>query len=174
MGTFYKFKVILAGASGVGKTSLLHRFIHGKFAGDYLSTIGVDFLTKDLEVGEDQIKLSIWDLAGQAGFKFMRKNFYTGAKGALLVFDLTRKESFGEIGTWYNEILDVLKKPIPFLLIGNKVDIVEEKGRAIEKKDAESYAKLNKSNYIETSARTGEKVEDAFMELTRLMIKSQQ
>ncbi len=170
MSNYFKFKVVLAGAAAVGKTSLLHRFIHGKFAGDYMATIGVDFLTKDLEIEDNQVKLTIWDLAGQKSFKFMRKSFYTGAKGVLLIFDLTSKESFGEIGTWYNEMIEIIRKPIPFLLIGNKVDLIEEKGREVEIKTAENYAKLNNSTYIETSAKTGEAVEDAFLELTKKMI----
>lgn len=175
MGTFYKLKIVLAGASAVGKTSLLYRFIHDKFKGSYLSTIGVDFLSKDLKMGEDDVKLSIWDLAGQASFKFMRKNFYTGAKGALLVFDLTRKESFGEIGTWYDEMMQIIGKPIPFILIGNKLDLVkeDESQRMVKQKEAESFSKLNNGIYIETSAKTGEKVEETFLNLTKMIINAQ-
>ena len=170
MASFYKFKVILMGPAAVGKTSLMYQFIHGKFQHSYMATIGVDFLGKSLTVEGNDCRLTIWDVAGQASFKSMRRTFYNGTNGALLIFDLTREETFGEIGTWYEEMMESLKSPVPFILIGNKLDLLEEKGRVIEKKKAEGFARLNNSQYIETSAKTGENVEEAFLELTRKMI----
>ncbi len=164
----YRFKIILIGPGAVGKTSILMRFIHNKFSKSYKMTIGVDFLNKELKIDDGIARLTIWDVAGQKRFRFMRKNFYSGAAGALLVFDLTRENTFQEvIRRWYPEMTQFLDKDVPFILIGNKVDLIEEIGSVTDSENAKKFAKSKGSFYIETSAKTGQNVEDAFMELTR-------
>ena len=174
----FRFKLVLLGAAAVGKTSLFHQFISGEFRHDYSATVGAKFLTKTIELSSDdgsrqEVNLSIWDIAGQPRFMDLRTTFYRGASGALLIFDLTRSESFDELDLWMTELRTVSWKEIPIILIGNKVDLVAERGRQIEIDKTENYAKEINSNYIETSAKTGENVEEAFFELARLMVSKQ-
>lgn len=166
----YVFKVILTGPAAVGKTSLLQRFVHDTFKEDYSLTIGVDFLSKKVELEDNEsARLTIWDIGGQKRFEFMRSKFYNGANGALLVFDLTRRETFEQI----KESLEVLRreagKDVDFILVGNKADLLESVGRVIPKKRAKNFAENQGSFYIETSAKTGDSVEDAFYQLTQKM-----
>ena len=173
MSSFYKFKAILLGAAAVGKTSLLHQYISGKFADNYAATIGVDFLKKEIDFSNAKVAITIWDLAGQKQFKFLRKNFYTGSHGALLIFDLTREETFKEINNWYLEMKEFTNRDIPFILIGNKLDLTEEKGRAVPEEDVKKLCDFFKSSfYMETSAKTGENVEDAFKKLIQFMAEA--
>jgi len=166
----YVFKVLLLGNGAVGKTSLLYRFIENKFSANYNITIGVDFLTKEITFnGDSEAKLTVWDVAGQKKFQFMRETIYKGTNGALLVFDLTRGQTYADIEAWLSEVWKIVDEDIPFVLIGNKVDLIEDTGRAVDQEAAKDLAEGNRSIYIETSAKTGEKVEDAFLELTRRM-----
>ena len=168
----FKFKILLMGAAGVGKTSLLHRFVDDMFNDDYAATIGAQFLTKNVNLGlkdleDDEVKLIIWDLAGQKRYYDLRTTFYRGAHGALLIFDLTRHETFKEVEDWYLEMSPVLGKEFPLLLIGNKSDLVDELGVSIDITEINKYAEDKGSYYIETSAKTGKNVEKAFWELAR-------
>ena len=169
----FKLKVLLTGAAAVGKTSLVQRFIKNRFAANYKLTVGVDILTKDVEFRPTEIAtLSIWDIGGQQRFEFIRSTFYKGAAGALLVFDLTREQTYTETRKWLTEIRQFAGENIPFVLIGNKVDLVEDVGMVIDRKEAEAFAKKEGSIYIETSAKTGVHVDEAFSELTRRIIDS--
>lgn len=166
----YVFKVILTGPAAVGKTSLLQRFVHNNFSESYSLTIGVDFLSKQVELEDNKsARLTIWDIGGQKRFEFMRSKFYNGANGALLVFDLTREETFEKI----KDSLEVLKREagthVDFILVGNKADLIESVGRVIPKKKAKNFAEDQGSFYIETSAKTGDSVEEAFVQLTQKM-----
>ena len=169
----FKLKVLLTGAAAVGKTSLVQRFIKNRFAANYKLTVGVDILTKDVEFRQGEVAtLSIWDIGGQQRFEFIRSTFYKGAAGALLVFDLTREQTYTETRKWLTEIRQFAGENIPFVLIGNKVDLVEDVGMVIDRKEAEAFAKKEGSIYIETSAKTGIHVDEAFSELTRRIIDS--
>ena len=169
----FKLKVLLTGAAAVGKTSLVQRFIKNRFAANYKLTVGVDILTKDVEFRQGEIAtLSIWDIGGQQRFEFIRSTFYKGAAGALLVFDLTREQTYTETRKWLTEIRQFAGENIPFVLIGNKADLIEDVGVVIDRKEAEAFAKKEGSIYIETSAKTGVQVDEAFTELTRRIIDS--
>jgi len=168
------FKVIIVGPGAVGKTSLLNRFVHNEFNLKYKLTIGVDFLTKNLEYKPSKFaKLQIWDIGGQERFKFLHRSFYDGALGALLVFDLTRQHTFSSMKIWLSEMRSIIINNIPKVIIGNKSDLIPEIGPIIDRNEVEKYAKNEGCLYIETSAKTGENVEKAFLELTNHMVKKE-
>lgn len=167
-----KFKVIIVGPSAVGKTSLLNRYVNNEFSLKYKLTIGVDFLTKSMEYKPSKfVKLHIWDIGGQERFKFLHRSFYEGASGALLVFDLSRQNTFSNMKTWLTEMRSIMTNDIPKVIIGNKTDLIPEIGQIIDRSTVEQYAENEGCSYIETSAKTGENVERAFLELTQFMIK---
>ena len=169
----FKLKVLLTGAAAVGKTSLVQRFIKNRFAANYKLTVGVDILTKDVEFRPGEIAtLSIWDIGGQQRFEFIRSTFYKGAAGALLVFDLSRAQTYIEIRKWLTEIRQFAGEKLPFVLIGNKADRVEGVGEVIDRNEARNFAESEGSIYLETSAKTGQSVDESFTELTRRIIDS--
>ncbi|MHA1697191.1 MAG: Rab family GTPase [Candidatus Helarchaeota archaeon] len=170
----YKLKMLLLGAAAVGKTSLIQKFIKGRFEKEYKMTIGTDIFTKDLVVkynNEDiAVTLSIWDIAGQERFSFFRTAFYKGAVGALIVFDLTRYETFNPgIVNWLKELWGFTGR-IPVVILGNKNDL--KRYRAVKGEDAEKFANKIASDFMETSAKTGDHVEEAFSILAHKMVKA--
>ncbi|TKJ21801.1 MAG: hypothetical protein CEE43_08915 [Promethearchaeota archaeon Loki_b32] len=168
----FNFKVIIIGPPAVGKTSLLNRFIHNDFKLSYKMTVGVDFLTKALEYEPSKfVKLHIWDIGGQEKFKFLHRSFYEGAFGAFIVFDLLRHQTFSSMKTWLSEMRSIVIDDIPKVIIGNKSDLIPEIGQIIDRSEVEEYAKKKGCFYVETSAKTGENVENAFLELTNRMIE---
>lgn len=168
----FSFKVIIIGPGAVGKTSLLNRFVHNEFSLKYKLTIGVDFLTKTLEYEPEKfVKLHIWDIGGQEKFKFLHRSFYEGAFGALIVFDLSRHQTFSNMKKWLSEMRSIVINGIPSVIIGNKTDLIPEIGQIIDRSEVEEYAKKEGCLYCETSAKTGENVENAFVDLTHRMIK---
>ena len=169
----FKLKVLLTGAAAVGKKILVQRFIKNRFAENYKLTVGVDILTKDVEYKPGEVAtLSIWDIGGQQRFEFIRSTFYKGAAGVLLVFDLTREQSFVETKKWLTEIRQFSNENIPFVLIGNNVDLLEDVGEVIDREEARAFAEKEGGIYIETSIKTGANVDEAFNELTRRIIES--
>ncbi|MFQ5980670.1 MAG: Rab family GTPase [Candidatus Heimdallarchaeota archaeon] len=165
--TKYLFKIVSIGSGAVGKTSLIRRFASGKFQMSYLPTLGVDITSKQLEVDGEDIKLICADFAGQEHFGKIRGNYYQGANGGLLVFDLTRKESFSDCAGWLNEfrmnVPDHEKTPL--ILLGNKSDLIEEVGREVAEAEIGTLCESEGLSYYDTSAKTGLNVETAFQEL---------
>ncbi len=164
------FKIMLIGPAAVGKTSLLHRFVKNSFAEKYMLSIGVEFLSKEIKIDKKQVSLQIWDVAGGENFSFLRKTYYKRASGALLLFDLTREETFKEMDAWLSEFYEIIGEGVPFILIGNKADLLEAVPRAIDEKLSREFAESRGNIYIETSAKTGENVEGAFLKLTQIMM----
>ena len=117
------------------------------------------------------MKLHIWDIGGQERFKFLHRSFYDGAFGALIIFDLSRQQTFSDMKTWIAEMNSIVSNDIPKIIIGNKSDLISEIGQIIDRREVEEYAKREGCHYIETSAKTGENVEFAFLDLTNRMIK---
>lgn len=168
----YRLKIVLIGPAAVGKTALVKRFVENTFSTKYTLTIGVDFLTKAVNIDDENIAaLTIWDIGGQERFEFMRRRFYDGAHGALLVFDLSRAETFTQVQKWLKEMRQMRGEDVPFLLIGNKADLLEDTGEVVKRKDANEFAESEGSLYIETSAKTGENVEEAFNKLTKIIVE---
>ncbi|MFX1511998.1 MAG: Rab family GTPase [Promethearchaeota archaeon] len=164
----YILKILLVGEAAVGKTSLVQRFVHNQFKENYLLTVGMEPYTKIIELKEankDPIRLtlSIWDIAGQQRFQIYRNVFYKGAHGVFLVFDLTRPASLTKLTKeWLPDVHQMTSPDLPSILIGNKADL-EDKIMIDPEIDVDPVKKAaNVSNYIETSAKTGENVSEAF------------
>lgn len=161
----YLFKIIMIGDSGVGKSALLTRFADQYYDDEFISTIGVDFKIKTIEVEGKIIKLQIWDTAGQERFRTITSSYYRGAHGVLIVYDVTNRSSFNNIHNWLKEV-DRLSPPnIPKLLIGTKTDLVRH--REVQEKEAQALTDLLKIKLIETSARANQKVDDIFYQLSK-------
>lgn len=164
-------KVVMIGAGGSGKTALVNRFLTHKFSEEYIVTIGSQFAVKTVELETANgrnvvVKLLVWDLAGQQRFDFIRGSYYRGSKGALLVFDTTRKSTWLELPKWIKEIEDALGERIPIILIANKVDLAEH--RIVTREMAEQFVREhNLAGYLETSALSGQNVEEAFRVLAK-------
>jgi len=171
-GYEYLFKAIVIGDGGVGKTALTVRFSKGIFTEDYKMTIGVDFNVKTISIekpeGVIRCKLQVWDTGGEERFGSIRPMYYQGSLGAILVFDLTNYASFEHLLKWIEEVRTNIKFEIPLLLVGNKSDLSDQ--RAISMKEVKQFAKDFNLHYIETSAKTGESVDDCFYVLTCLMV----
>jgi len=176
-----KFKITLLGEGAVGKTSLRKNFLGETFDRDYMMTLGADFATKTIEVDDYEVTLIIWDLAGQPRFSVVREGFYQGTRGALLVFDITRPDTYEQLSSWVRELLKNNKdKKVPLVLIGNKNDLRGSLHTTIPEEYGEKYAEALSQwsgyniPYIETSAKYGDNVEKAFENLIRQIIKSTQ
>ena len=169
----YIYKIVEIGDSTVGKTAIKVRLTDDYFKKDLKTTLGVDFGAKELNceyVSEDVLftgshrfkaKMNVWDAAGQAHYDQIRGMYYRGAKGALLVYDVTNPVSFQNLDTWINELEDNIGVSLPILMVGNKIDL----DRNVSRKDAEEYAKKKGYHYFETSAKTGVGVVNAFKNL---------
>ena len=162
------FKILIIGESGVGKTCFLLRYAENSFVANHLLTIGIDFKIKVIEIEGKNIKLQIWDTAGQDRFRTITKTYYKGSHGVILVYDVCDERSFGNVKNWVNQIEQNAKSSICKVLVGNKCDkaervITEEQGRKL----AEEY----NMKFYETSAKTGQNVEEAFTYLTREILK---
>lgn len=163
----YKFKITLFGPGGVGKTSLLLRYIKDHFREGLKKTIGSTFLIKDVDIEDKSVRLLLWDIGGQPQFHKLRTIYFKGSNGALGVFDLSSSQSLLKIPGWISSIKKTVKRTIPMLLLGNKVDLERE----IEQGEAEDLAKRLNCEYLETSAKTGENVERAFEIVARACLK---
>ena len=175
------YKITLIGDGAVGKTSIRRSYLGETFEGNYSLTLGSDFATKAMYVGDLNVNLIIWDLAGQPRFRAVREGFYRGTKGALLVYDITRKETYENIPLWIMELLKNNNKvKVPLILIGNKSDLRGSLYRTIPSAHGENYAKELSIwsgfdvPYIETSAKFGDNVEQSFDTLVKQIIKAGQ
>lgn len=165
----YILKVCCVGDGSVGKTSMVLRYCENKFKEDYIMTIGSNFAIKDLRLEEEGIavKVQIWDLAGQQHFSFVRPPFYRGSSGTIYVFDITRRESFDHLTAWQKEVNNVVPNK-PFVIVGNKIDLKDE--RVVSRTEGEELAASLNAPYYETSAKTGENLDELFATLVKSII----
>ncbi|XP_037073638.1 ras-related protein Rab-10-like [Pollicipes pollicipes] len=157
------FKLLLIGDSGVGKTCILFRFSDDAFNHTFISTIGIDFKIKTIELRGKKIKLQIWDTAGQERFHTITTSYYRGAMGIMLVYDITNPKSFDNIAKWLRNIDDHANEDVEKMILGNKCDIEDK--RMITKERGESIAREHGIRFLETSAKANINIERAFLEL---------
>ena len=165
----YLFKYLIIGNSGVGKSCLLIRFTDDKFEEGYVTTIGVDFKIKTLEIEGKSVKLQIWDTAGQERFRNIVSTYYKGGHGIMMVYDITDLESFRYLDSWLKEIEKNASKNVYKILVGNKSDL---KNRKITFEKGKEFANLHGMKFFETSAKENRNVEEAFKEMTKDIINS--
>lgn len=162
------FKLLIIGDSGVGKSSLLLRFADNTFSGTYITTIGVDFKIRTIDINGEKVKLQIWDTAGQERFRTITSTYYRGTHGVIVVYDVTSAESFVNVKRWLHEIeqnCDVVSR----ILVGNKNDCPEKK--VVETDDATKFAEQMGIQLFETSAKENINVEEMFNSITELVLQ---
>lgn len=161
----YLFKLLLIGNSGVGKSCLLLRFSDDTYTNDYISTIGVDFKIKTVELDGKTVKLQIWDTAGQERFRTITSSYYRGSHGIIIVYDVTDQESFNGVKMWLQEIDRYATSTVLKLLVGNKCDLADK--RVVEYDVAKEFAEANNMPFLETSALNSTNVEEAFLTMAK-------
>lgn len=172
------YKIISVGQASVGKTSLARRFAFDEYSESYIPTLGVTWFTRSIVIPKDRlneaalspyseavsVRCSLWDTGGQELFSFIRPRYYMGAHASLVVFDITRRETFDNLDQWVKEIRDRCGD-IAMIIVGNKIDKISE--RAVERSEGEAYAERTGVGYREASAASAENVYDLFEELAR-------
>uniref|UniRef100_A0A2K5WQ27 Ras-related protein Rab-4 n=1 Tax=Macaca fascicularis TaxID=9541 RepID=A0A2K5WQ27_MACFA len=164
----FLFKFLVIGNAGTGKSCLLHQFIEKKFKDDSNHTIGVEFGSKIINVGGKYVKLQIWDTAGQERFRSVTRSYYRGAAGALLVYDITSRETYNALTNWLTDARMLASQNIVIILCGNKKDL--DADREVTFLEASRFAQENELMFLETSALTGENVEEAFVQCARKIL----
>ncbi|XP_064618700.1 ras-related protein Rab-35-like [Lineus longissimus] len=163
------FKLLIIGDSGVGKSSLLLRFSDNTFSGTYITTIGVDFKIRTVDVNGEKVKLQIWDTAGQERFRTITSTYYRGTHGVIVVYDVTSGESFANVKRWLHEIdqnCDVVNR----ILVGNKDDDPDRK--VVLTQDAQRFADQMTIQLFETSAKENKNVEEMFTAITKQVLST--
>ncbi|KAJ3429294.1 ras-related protein rab-5c [Anaeramoeba flamelloides] len=163
-------KIVFLGESAVGKSSLVIRFVNGKFSPSQEPTVGAAFLTKKITIKNVNYKLQIWDTAGQERYHSLAPMYYRGAGAAFIIYDITSYDTFEKSKKWIEELKKLGDPDVRIALVGNKIDLVEE--RVIEKEKGQEYAEKNGLVFFETSAKTSENVDRLFIEMTQQLQSS--
>jgi len=164
------FKCLLIGDSGVGKSCLLLRFAENAFTENFISTIGVDFKIKMMDIDGKRVKMQIWDTAGQERFQTITTSYYRGAHGLIVMFDVTNRASFDNVKKWLGDIERYAPSGVVKMLVGNKVDLVDR--RVVDFFAAKELADGLNMQYLETSAKDSTNVREAFEKLGRDIMKN--
>uniref|UniRef100_A0A6B2LMN2 Uncharacterized protein n=1 Tax=Arcella intermedia TaxID=1963864 RepID=A0A6B2LMN2_9EUKA len=161
----------MIGDSGVGKSSILMRFVEKTFVESYVSTIGVDFKIQTIDINGTSVKLQIWDTAGQERFRTITQSFYRGAHGIMIVYDVTRRASFTNVTNWIQQIDKFSSDGAAKILIGNKADQASE--RQVSQQEAQELASHLHTSYLETSAKTSLNISRAFSDLSAALLQKE-
>ena len=155
-----KYKLVFLGDIYVGKTSIINQFMHENFDTNYQATIGIDFLSKTLTIGDKSLRLQLWDTAGQERFRSLIPNYIRDSSVAVIVYDITNKQTFTSLDKWIEDVRNERGNSVVVAVVGNKIDKTEE--RCTTREEAEAKAKQYGAIYYETSAKTGENVAELF------------
>ncbi|KAH7880797.1 ras family-domain-containing protein [Lentinula edodes] len=166
----FLMKYIIIGEAGTGKSCLLHQFTHNSFKDHSQHTIGVEFSSRTIRLGEKRIKLQLWDTAGQERFRSVTRSYYRGAAGAILVYDITNRDSFTRLSQWLADARALASPNLVTVLVGNKAD--REEDREVEWAEASRWAAENDVHFLEASSLTGDNVEAPFMLAARSILLS--
>ncbi|KAJ3432153.1 ras-related protein rab-5c [Anaeramoeba flamelloides] len=161
-----ELKIVLIGASGVGKTSIVERFVKNFFNEKQRKTIGSTFLSKVCVVNEKSYYLNIWDTAGEERFHSLVKLYYRDTNIAILCFDITKQSSFRDLDHWYQELQNSAPRNVILMIVGNKTDLEEE--REVQEKEIKDWALNRNCSYIETSAKTGSNINNLFENVCKI------
>lgn len=168
----FRLKIVVIGDANVGKTTMLLKYIDNSFQETYLPTIGINISNKKVSFDEFNILLNFYDIAGQEKFELIRRVFYEGLNGTLIVYDVTNENSFKNLEKWITEISSEFPSKSPIgIIIGNKIDLRSQ--RIVEKEAGEDFAREHNLGYIEVSAKTGENINEVFTKLARLIIENE-
>ncbi|KAM7539041.1 hypothetical protein Aperf_G00000049123 [Anoplocephala perfoliata] len=169
----YSFKILLLGDAFVGKTSLLIRFKDKTFLkGSYISTVGIDYKTKLVNCDGKLVKLQLWDTAGQERFRSITKSYYRDADAVVLVYDVTKQETFVNIKSWLNDLSSHAPSSTVVAIVGNKTD--DSGKRTVKIQEGSSLAAENGALFLETSAKFGTNVDSVFLSITRNLIRKRE
>ncbi|MHA2168805.1 MAG: Rab family GTPase [Candidatus Kariarchaeaceae archaeon] len=169
-------KIVLLGDFKVGKTSIRRTYMGATFKEDHIFTLGAGFAVKFLDFENYRVELQIWDIGGQQTARTLLDKYLIGARGAFIVFDLTRKSSFEAINEWLEDLFKIIKISIPIVIIGNKIDLEDfqitksEVESYIDKIENEYHGRISSLTYIYTSAKTGQNIDEAFEKLVEFLI----
>ena len=161
----YVFKLVLVGDSGVGKSCIMHHFMYNRFKKDTTQTIGVDFSAKNINVNNQDIKLQIWDTAGQEKFRSVARSYYRGAIGIIIVYDITKPGSFEHVMNWLTDAKNAARSECSVCVVGNKSDLNDK--RAIQYNDGDQFCQENNLLFFECSALTGDNIDEIFNEISK-------
>ena len=158
-----RIKLILVGDKSVGKTSIITQFSEKQFTNDYIPTIGSDKIIKEIEIKGEKLKLEIWDTVGQEQYRTVNKIFIKNAQIALIVYDITNKDSFNNLNFWLQEIIDINRKKVICCVLSNKTDLYEN--QVVDSEEGKNFATEKKMKFFETSAKDYESIEKVFIEI---------
>ena len=162
-------KILMVGDSSIGKTCLILRFTGKPFSAEHFPTIAIDFKMLQLQIEDQEVSVQIWDTAGQERFKTLTQSFYKSSDGIFLCFSVTDRKSFENINRWLDQIKNNSPEKVDILLVGNKTDLEEE--RVVSQEEAREFAESNEIDYIETSAKNGQNVQECLLKLCQRVYK---
>ena len=167
-------KLVVLGDSGVGKTTIIHQYINDEFRADFKATIGADFSSKTIEIGEETIEFNIWDTAGEERFHSVGASFYRGVEAVILVYDITQHETFEHLQKWKDDLYSKsgipISEEIPMIIFGNKADLEDQ--RQVAKYEVDQIGNANNIPVMEVSAKNGSNIEEGFKKIAELYLKA--
>ena len=167
----FLYKILLLGDTQVGKSSFLMRYIDNTFQESYLSTVGLDFKVKNVQLDDgNTYRVQIWDTAGQDRFHAITRNYFKNAHGIILIYDVTLIESFQNVKNWIKQIKEEVTDKVSIILVGNKIDM--ENQRVVSKEEGEKMAASYGLKFFECSAKTGENVEEIFKDIVTKTVEN--
>ena len=165
----FMYKILLLGDSSVGKTCILTRYSDNTFQEDHMATIGLDFKVKNVNLDGKIVKVQIWDTAGQDRFKSVTKNYYKGAHGIILIYDVTNKKTFDNVKNWVDIIKEEVSEKVTVILVGNKIDNFDN--RKVSTEEGQAIANEYGLQFYETSAKTGDNIDRTFNDLIKKVVE---